>query len=221
MKLRMRLLVALMNRTPVLGLTGGIASGKSAVAQLFRQQGATLIDADQIAHRLMLPGQVGAQRIKKVFGAAYFHADGQLNRQKLGQLVFNDQAALDKLNTLLQTLIRTEIIQAIAAAQLQVQPLIVIEIPLLFEQHYQPLCDRILVVTISPEIQVQRLQQRNHLTAVDAKARIAAQVAPEVRLAGADFLISGDRDLQSLQKSFTQLWQSPSFQRFLGQPVGK
>ncbi len=208
-----------MLNAPILGLTGGIASGKSAVAKLFVQKGASLIDADQIAHQLMAPGELGAQQIKQVFGAGYFDDNGQLNRAKLGALVFNDPAALQQLNDLTQTLIRQRIVQELDRARQQDYPLIVAEIPLLFEQHYQDLCDAILVVTIDQELQVTRLQQRNQLSTAAAEQRIAAQVMPEVRLAGADFILDGSHDLPALAAQFTKLWQSASFRKFLQRPV--
>lgn len=212
--------VIIMLKAPVLGLTGGIASGKSAVAQLFAHKGAALIDADQIAHQLMAPGAIGAQQIQRVFGAEYFDATGQLNRQKLGALVFKDPLALQQLNDLTQGLIRQQIVTELDQATQQDRPLIVAEIPLLFEQHYQDLCDAVLVVQIPRDLQIQRLQQRNQLSVTAAEQRVAAQVAPEVRLAGADFVLDGSHDLATLATNFAELWQSAKFQAFL-QAAGK
>lgn len=199
----------------VLGLTGGIASGKSAVSALFKKQGAAVIDADLIAHQIVEPNQPGLTAIIAAFGSDYLSADGRLNRQKLGQLVFADPEALEKLDQLTHPLIRREILRQTAAYRAADRDLIVYDIPLLFETGYDQLCDAVLVVDVAPQIQLARVEQRDHLTEAAAKSRIAAQMSHDERLARADFVLDTSKPIDDLPKTFTAFWHSSAFQKFL------
>lgn len=201
--------------TRILGLTGGIASGKSTVAKLFKEHDAVVIDADKIAHQIMTPGQPGLQAIVATFGGEYLASDGTLDRRKLGQLVFSDQQALTTLNQLTHPLIRQEIIRLIKQAQEQQVALIVLDVPLLFETGYEQICDAVLVVDVAPEIQIQRVMQRDHLDEAGAKARIAAQMNHDERLRRADFVIDTSKTVEELPQTFEQLYQSADFQKFM------
>lgn len=205
----------------VLGLTGGIASGKSTVAELFANWGATIVDADAIVHQLLQPGQAGLANIVAAFGDQYLTEQGALDRRRLGMAVFNSPSARQKLDQVNAALIRKQIQAAINHAQKQVPRLVVAEIPLLIEQHYQPLCDRILVVDVLPAVQLSRLQKRNHLTRQEAKQRLAAQLDRQTRLQQADFCLDNSQDLKQLKNNFQILVQSPVFQDFVHRPAGR
>ncbi|MCI1290349.1 MAG: dephospho-CoA kinase [Lactobacillus sp.] len=186
-----------------LGLTGGIATGKSMAAAFFASQGAKIIDADQIAHELEEPDQKGWQTIKTAFGSDFFMSNGRLNRKKLGRLVFANPVQLEKLNLLLQPLIRAEIVKQIQ----QSQGLCVLDAPLLFEQGYQHLCARILLIAAAPEIQLQRLQARDQLDRRAAEARIASQLPLTEKSRLADDIINNNGSRQAFEQALTLYWQ--------------
>lgn len=207
--------------TNVLGLTGGIASGKSTVAQLFSDWGATIVDADEIVHHLLQPGQAGLANIVAAFGDHYLTEQGTLDRRRLGATVFNSPSARKKLDQVNAKLIRAQIQAAIDQAQKQAPRLVVAEIPLLVEQHYQPLCDRILVVDVLPTVQLARLQKRNHLNKQAARQRLVAQLDRQTRLQQADFCLDNSQSLKQLQQNFQALVQSQAFQNFVGTPAAR
>lgn len=186
-----------------LGLTGGIATGKSTASAFFASRSAKIIDADQIAHRLERPGQSGWRAIKMAFGPAFFLPDGELNRKKLGKVVFAKPAQLEKLNLLLQPLIRAEIVEQIK----QNRGLCILDAPLLFEQGYQRLCDRILLIAAKPEIQLQRLQSRDHLDEQSARARIASQLPLTEKSKLADDIINNNGSRAAFEQALTIYWQ--------------
>ncbi|WP_461219011.1 dephospho-CoA kinase [Lapidilactobacillus salsurivasis] len=201
--------------TKVLGITGGIASGKSAVATCFVNWGAYLVDADQIAHEILAPDSPGLAAVQAQFGPAYLRADGSLDRAKLGQLVFSDPQALAQLNQLTQPLIRTAIMAAIARGRDSSAPLVVAEIPLLIEENYQTLCDGILVADLPEALQLARVQKRDGLTKAAAQARLAAQIGRTQRLAAADFILDTSHDLATLTANFQRFIRSAAFQSWL------
>ena len=146
----------------VFALTGGIGSGKSSVAEVFAEMGATVIDTDAIAHRLTAPGHAGSLAVASAFGATYLRADGALDRDRMRELVFSDATAKKKLVGLLHPLIRAEVETAVRAAQ---TPLVALVVPLLIETGaYRELAQRTLVVDCSEEQQVARVRQRSGLT---------------------------------------------------------
>lgn len=199
----------------VLGITGGIASGKSAVATCFVNWGAYLVDADQIAHEILAPDSPGLAAVQAQFGPAYLRADGSLDRAKLGQLVFSEPQALAQLNQLTQPRIRAAITAAIARGRESGAPLVVAEIPLLIEENYQTLCDGILVADLPEALQLARVQQRDGLTKVAAQARLAAQIGRTQRLATADFILDTSQDLATLTANFQRFVRSAAFQSWL------
>ncbi|MCH3906046.1 MAG: dephospho-CoA kinase [Lactobacillus sp.] len=190
----------------VLGLTGGIATGKSTAAAFFAKQGVSIIDADQVAHQLEEPGQSGWRAIKQAFGPTFFSADHQLNRHKLGRVVFAEPAKLAQLNTLLQPLIRDEIIRKIQ----QADGFCVLDAPLLFEQNYQTLCKRTLLIAADQDVQLQRLCQRNQLDEKSAQARIDSQMPLAKKRQLADDIIDNNGSQAELLAALTVYWQKLS-----------
>lgn len=201
--------------TKVLGLTGGIAAGKTAVGQLFQARGAVLIDADQVARQVVQKSQPGLAEIVALFGTTILNAAGELDRSKLGRLVFSDPSQLNRLNAVIQPRIRQEIINQSAAYRAQGYPLVVVMIPLLYEMNYETICDAVLDVDIPLELQVKRVRMRDHLTIDEAKQRITAQLSREQRLSRADFILDTSGNLLQLQENFDELWDRDDFQTFL------
>ncbi|MBD5807200.1 dephospho-CoA kinase [Limosilactobacillus walteri] len=191
--------------TKIIGLTGGIATGKTTVSTILRQAGIPVIDADQVARRVQMPDSIGLTRIVKAFGPDVLLPTGDLNRPALAKIVFNDQQARQKLNDILQPLIWDEIFAQVTALKKQQIPLIVLDVPLLFEQHYDEECDQVVVVYTTPQIQLERLMARDHSSEKAARARIAAQMPLTTKIARADYQINNDGDQVALQKQVASL----------------
>lgn len=168
--------------TMVIGLTGGIATGKTTVSNYLKELGYSIIDADVIARQVVEPGTNGLRMITDTFGEKVLTSDGQLDRQHLAQLVFTSSEQLQQLNRILQPIIRERIQELISTSK---DPVVVIDVPLLYEQHYEDLCDVVMVVSVQPQQQLERLMNRNHFTMDEAKNRVASQMplSPKERLA--------------------------------------
>ncbi|WP_179395169.1 dephospho-CoA kinase [Lacticaseibacillus absianus] len=179
--------------TYLLGLTGGIATGKSTVAAVFRNLGCPVVDADVIARAIVEPGQPALAAIAAAFGPAMLRPDGTLDRKRLGDLVFNDPAKLAELNAIDYPYLRAAINDALAAAKATGAAVVVGEIPLLYETHYEASFDGVAVVTLPPHLQLARLMARDGLTVSAAQARIAAQMPLADKIARADFLIDNSQ----------------------------
>lgn len=169
-----------------IGLTGGIGCGKSTVARIFSELNVPVLDADEIAHRLVEKGQPALARIRREFGPAILNPDGSLNRQNLRELVFSDHEQKQKLESILHPLIyktlQAELEQLIA-------PYCIISIPLLFETGMTHLVDRILVIDCPVETQIERVKIRDNLTVARIQSIIDNQVSRAFRKAKADDLI--------------------------------
>ncbi|KRM93952.1 dephospho-CoA kinase [Lentilactobacillus senioris DSM 24302 = JCM 17472] len=171
----------------IVGLTGGIATGKSLVSSFLNQQGIPIVDADQITRQVEAKDTLGLDAIVTEFGVSILQSDGQLNRQLLGQIVFSD---VEKLRLLVRTIdpfIRNQITKEIR--NLASHPLIVLDSPTLFENGYQQLVDEVLMVSCTANIQLQRLMSRNQLSITQANQRIKAQWPIEIKQLLADYVI--------------------------------
>lgn len=179
------------NKSTVIGLTGGIACGKSMISAYLAQKGIPVIDGDLVARQIVEPGTKGLAQIVDTFGAEYLHADGTLNRAMLGSLVFADKEALQQLNAITKPLLLEAFKTQINA--LQAHPMIVLDVALLLEDHdYKELADQVWVVTVSPVQQLARLMKRNNYTAEEAQNRINAQMSNEERIQYADGVIDNN-----------------------------
>jgi len=178
----------------LLGVTGGVGMGKSACAQLLAQRGIPIIDTDELAHRLVQPGQPALAEIRQLFGSTVFTSDGSLNRKELAKLVFTDPSARKQLEALLHPRIR-ELWQSQAAAwRAEARPLAVVVIPLLFETHAERELDATICVACSAATQRQRLLARGwSLTQIDQ--RTAAQWPTEKKIAAANYVIWSEGDI--------------------------
>jgi dephospho-CoA kinase len=178
------------------GLTGGIASGKSTAAKLFAALGVPVIDADLISHEVTAPGSLLLPRLAERFGARYLRADGSLDRRALRELVFSDPKARADL----ESLTHPAIFQALEErAALAGGPYQILALPLLVEKAHASLVDRVLVIDCDEALQIRRLQARDGSTLDEARAILAAQAPRSVRLEAADDVITNDGDLNSLR----------------------
>jgi dephospho-CoA kinase len=185
------------------GLTGGIGSGKSTVAELFAELGADVVDTDQIARALTGPGQAAVEEIARRFGPQYATADGALDRTRMGKLAFEDARAREDLESILHPPIRREAERRVANST---APYTILVVPLLFESDtYQTLVRRVLVVDSDQETRIERVRRRNNLSRKEILAVIAAQIGQAERVRRADDVIRNDGDLASLAAQVTVL----------------
>lgn len=186
------------------GLTGGIASGKTTVGKLLAERGALIIDSDLLAREVVEPGTPGLAAIVERFGASVLASDGTLNRQALGALVFADERARADLNGIVHPAVRQRRAELIAAA---VDGSIVVSvIPLLVENGMQDDFDKVIVVDLPVETQLERLQLRNGLDETDARSRIAAQATRQQRLSAADWVIENSGSYDHLRQQVDMVW---------------
>ncbi len=178
-----------MNGPLRVGLTGGVASGKTTVSQLFARRGVPIFSADEIAHDLTRDGAPALVEIRSAFGDGVFAPDGSLDRAALADKIFNDADARAQLEHILHPPISNALAALTSACA---APYCVVEIPLLEPRHIGPLVDRVLVVDLAPENQVLRLQARGKMTRTAAESRLGAQKSREARLAMADDVIDND-----------------------------
>lgn len=192
-----------------IGLTGGIGSGKSTVANLFNALGVPVYDTDIIARKLVEPGQPALEEIIATFGKDIIDAKGHLDRQKLKQRIFASDEAKDKLEKILHPRIRESLLAKINNCT---APYCIAVIPLLVEKHWQTVVDRVLLVDVSEETQIQRTQQRDQLTESAVKRIVGSQATRAQRLAVADDVINNDitpdklqAEIQRLHEKYTKL----------------
>ena len=185
-----------------IGLTGGIGSGKTTVANMFAQLGATVIDADKIAHEITATNTDQANKIVKHFGKDFLQVDGALNRRKLRKIVFQIPQERKWLENLLHPMIRQEIKDKIAMAT---TPYCILVIPLLTKSSHYHYIDRILVVDAPEELQIKRAAQREKVSEADITAIIKSQTARKERLAIADDIIVNDGAMTDLHSHVEEL----------------
>lgn len=188
-----------------IGLTGGIGSGKSAVADLLAGHGAQVIDADLLARRAVEPGTPGLAAIAREFGPAVLTAEGELDRAALGDIVFADPDARARLNAIVHPRVR----ELAAAAERAAEPdtVVVHVIPLLVETGQQELFDLVVVVDVDPATQLERVMARDGMDADQAHARLRAQASREQRLAVADLVIDNSGSPSELAQRVAGLWR--------------
>lgn len=172
-----------------LGLTGGIATGKTTISNYLKTKGIPVLDADEYARKVVEPGTPGLTDIVNTFGKQVLQSDGSLNRKLLGQIIFNDMTARQKLNDITHPRIQqmmTDELQKLAKGK---TPLVILDIPLLLENHNIAGADAIMVVTVPESIQLNRLMQRNNLNKGEAQRRIDAQMPLSEKEKLADFIV--------------------------------
>lgn len=187
----------------IVGLTGGIGSGKSTVADLFVAEGAALVDTDAIAHELTGPGGQAMPLLAEAFGSEIVKPDGSLNRAQLRQRVFADAAARARLEGILHPLIREISAARCLAAD---APYVILAVPLLVETGaYRERCDRVAVVDCPEALQIERVKTRSGLSASEVEAIMASQASREQRLAVADDVVTNDAGKANLHEQVVRL----------------
>ena len=191
----------------IIGLTGGIACGKSTVSGTLREMGVPVADGDELARRLTAPGGAALPAIREAFGDGVFYADGTLNRKALGSLVFSDKEALAVLDRLMEPHLRSIIREELDAFALTGAPLCVMDMPLLYERGLDAWCQRVWCVTVPREVQIARLKERDGLNREEARARIDSQMPTGEKAARADVVINTDRPIEETRLDVLRLWQ--------------
>ncbi|MEK5060403.1 dephospho-CoA kinase [Paenibacillus sp. FSL H7-0326] len=190
-----------------IGLTGGIATGKSSVSRYLVSLGAILIDADQIAREVMLPGHPVLAAVIERFGQAVLNEDGTLHRKKLGEIVFGNAAELKALNDITHPAIRLEMQERMRMFE-QEQPdkLVVSDIPLLYESGLSEQFDQVMVVYVPAEIQLKRLMERDGISEADALSRLNAQMDIEEKKRRADIVIDNSGTVEETKAQIIKFW---------------
>ncbi|MCB9552226.1 MAG: dephospho-CoA kinase [bacterium] len=191
----------------LIGLTGGIACGKTTVARMLTARGAIVIDADQIARDVAAPGSPGLAAVVEAFGPAVLAADGALDRAALGAAVFGDPAERARLEAILHPRIAEESMRRIAAALAAAPPLVVYDAALLVETGRADQFRPLVVVTATPEVQRARLIERDGLDPAAADARLAAQMPVAEKARRADHVIDNSGPLAETEAQVDALWQ--------------
>lgn len=195
----------------VLGLTGGIATGKSTADSVFKSHGFPVIDADQIAREVVEPDTPGLAALVQEFGREILQTDGSLNRAKLGQLIFESEKRREKLNQRLDPFIRDRIKKEILRNKKE-SPLVVVDIPLLYEAHYENEMDAVAVVYLPETKQIERLMRRNRLSEKEAKQRVYSQWSIEDKKQRADIIFDNSQSKKFLEQEI-EYWLTAN--RFL------
>ncbi|MBX6378951.1 MAG: dephospho-CoA kinase [Clostridia bacterium] len=191
----------------IIGLTGGIATGKSTVAAMLEELGAVVVDADQVAREVVEPGEI-LDRIAAAFGRDVLTPDGRLDRAALGRKVFGDDEALKRLNAITHPEIRRRITRRVEELRREGRaPAVVLDIPLLFEGGVAYAVDEIWVVAVDRETQLRRLMERNGLSRPEAEARVASQMPIEEKVRRADVVIDNSGDLAVTRAQVEAAWR--------------
>jgi dephospho-CoA kinase len=190
----------------LVGLTGGVATGKTTVAKMFKQCGAAVIDADQLAHDVVKPGKPAWRQIVKAFGKTVLNPDRTLNRRELGALVFGNRTKLRQLEQIIHPRVAREQQRLVRRiAKRKPHTVVIYEVPLLFEAGVDKRVDKIIVVTADRETQIARLKKRSGLSRAEALRRISSQMPLAKKIKQADHVLNGTLPPPSLRRQVGQL----------------
>lgn len=183
-----------------IGLTGGLASGKSAVTQILRKQGVSVIDADEISHQALLPNQKTYEQIVSHFGAKILNTDQTIDRKKLGALVFAQTNERQFLESIVHPFVQAQVLKLKISAEQRGEKIAIYDVPLLFEKNLQDNFDRTLLISCSYQQQKQRLMKRNQFSESEAELRLAAQLPLQNKIQLADDEIKNEGSLEELEQ---------------------
>ena len=190
------------------GLTGGIASGKSTVSEAFARLGAKVLDADEVAREVVLPGKPAWTKLRHTFGSEFFHPDGRLNRSKLRRLVFANPEERSRLNAIVHPEVMREIDfrfeQLTSSAE---HAVVLVDVPLLLEVEAADRFDRVVVVYVNETVQLGRLMERDGLSAEEASQALSTQIPLRDKVKQADFVIDNSGTLEETQAQVEKVWQ--------------
>jgi dephospho-CoA kinase len=191
-----------------IGLTGGIACGKTTVAAMLVNLGAILIDADQLAREVVMPGRPALQLIEERFGPQVIQSDGSLHRKALGEIIFNEPTARKELDAITHPLIRQAMWEQMHKAEETFpETLVVVDVPLLYESGLQDHFQKVMVVYVSEKVQLERLMERDGLSYEAAILRLQAQMPIEQKKLLANIVIDNTGDLSQTEQQIQLFWQ--------------
>jgi len=190
----------------IVGLTGGIATGKTTAANIFNGLGAAVIDIDRIAREAVKPGSKPYQEIVAAFGREVLNPEGDVNRDRLARLIFTSKTLREKLNRITHPAIIKEMKRR-AGLLSSSRLLVIVDVPLLFEVNMVSFFDKIIVVTCREEAQIKRLRKRDSLSAEEARQRMASQLPLSAKAKRADFLINNDGDFEEIEEQVKKIWE--------------
>lgn len=199
--------------TKVIGLTGGIASGKSTISNIFKEVGWPVIDADQTARQVVMPGSLGLAQIVSRFGSQVLQPDGTLDRATLGSMAFDDPQNLSDLDQIEHPLIMAAIDKQLAGFKKQGLPVVVLDVPLLFETGMDQECDLTVLAVVDRKTQLERLMKRDHCSKAAALKRINAQMPLEEKMRRADVTIDNNGSLAQTRLQVAKLVERVSQQK--------
>lgn len=183
-----------------IGLTGSIGTGKSTVSKLLRERGIAVIDADLLAREIVKKGQECLNDLKNVFGNQVLTIDGELDRKKLGQIVFSDDSKLELLNSVTHPHIRRRMKAQMNELESKNNKVLVLDIPLLFEANMEDLVDIVLVVFAKEEIQIKRIMERDNCTQEEAMRIIKTQISQQDKISKSDYTIDNSGTIEELKE---------------------
>lgn len=189
----------------IFGLTGSIASGKSTVSSFLKELNIPIIDADLIAKEVVEIGQPAYKNIVEAFGSEILLESGEINRPLLGSIIFNNKEKRLQLNDIVHPEVRREMKEQVDRYINQGEPLVILDIPLLYEGNSIELVEKVIVVTVSEENQLKRLMARNELSKEDALLRIASQIPVKEKAARADYVIDNNGDFKDTKRQVIDL----------------
>jgi dephospho-CoA kinase len=190
------------------GLTGGIASGKSTVSEIFASLGAKILDADEVAREVLLPGQPAWTRLRQVFGEEFFHPDGTVKRKQLRKLVFADPEKRRQLNAIVHPEVIKEINRRSESWSSSDQAgVLLVDVPLLLEVGVANRFDKVVVVYASESVQIKRLLQRDGISEEEAKQALSAQMPLSKKVEQADYVIDNNGTPEETQAQVEEIWQ--------------
>ena len=185
----------------VIGVTGGIASGKSNVISIIKRQGFKVIDCDLINHNLQKINMPIYNAIKEAFGSSYFLDNGELDRKKLGELIFHNENEKLKLNSISHPIIKEEVLKEINMAD----GIVFVDVPLLYESKFDSLCDKVICVYLNKDAQIERLMERDHIDYSYAKSKIASQMDLDQKRDLADYVIDSKGSFQETERQVLKI----------------
>lgn len=189
----------------IIGLTGSIASGKSTVSNMLKELGLPIVDADLVARQVVEPGTETLRKITEAFGEEILTEKGELDRPKLGAIIFNDEEKRKVLNSIIHPAIRKEMLRQRDEHITKGEKAVIMDIPLLFESKLQHYVEKIIVVTVTEDVQLKRLMVRNQFSEEEALSRIRSQLPLSVKEQGADAVINNNGSLEETKKQLLNI----------------
>jgi len=191
----------------VIGLTGGIGSGKSTISKFLAEMGAVIINADEVGHEALKPDSEAWHQVVAAFGRQVLSADGSIDRQKLGEIVFGHPGGLSRLNRIMHPRMYDMVRERLEEHRRRGAGVVVLEAPLLLEAGWTSLVDEVWVTTAPEAVVLERLKRRSGLSPTESRSRIRSQLSPAERVKHADVVIATDVTPEQLRSRLKALWQ--------------